>query len=266
MLACVVLLAGCASDYRLVRPDGTTAGSYYTSTGPYASRGYYDYYGTGPYYAQTSGWGYYNGTAPYVGPFGYGGWYDNGYWPGFTIGPGFSSVWNFPGYWGPWYSGHATYPWWCGQRRCHHRRDDSHGADDPQNLGVVSVRPTLPSNAPIPQTTRKLALPHDFGVRNANRREPVRFNNNTRFVRAPVDRLTAPRPGNIRSTPIRALQPRSGHTRQPLPMAVTQPHSDGFRPAPQRAPRPSFQPHASAPERVATPRPRDGRDNDSRRH
>ncbi|MGH8126195.1 MAG: hypothetical protein ACREPK_10165 [Rhodanobacteraceae bacterium] len=109
--------------YVYVQPDAANGGGYYTGDLTYSGQGYYDYYGTGPYYPGTSGYGYYNGTYPYYGAFGWEGGYagDYGYLGGypyvsrFTFNIGISNVWNFPGYWGPWYS--TVIPIW----RCRHR-------------------------------------------------------------------------------------------------------------------------------------------------
>ncbi len=154
----ILALAGCATGYSLVQPDATGSGSYYTSDGPYSGQGYYDYYGTGPYYPGTSGWGYYNGTSPYSNSFGwygadYGGY---GYWPFFDFSVGISSVWGFPGYWGPWYS--TGFPVWeCRHRGCgHHYRGSHHhhGGHDP--IAGTAPRPWLkPDHAPVPPSAAR---------------------------------------------------------------------------------------------------------------
>lgn len=138
-----IALAGCATGYVYLQPDTASGGGYYTGEEGYSGQGYYDYYGTGPYYPGTSGYGYYSGTYPNSGVFGlwggYGGGY--GYVPRLTFNVGISNVWNFPGYWGPWYStvipvwrcrrqGCNRYPW-RGHRhdwRTSHRQAGSHGA------------------------------------------------------------------------------------------------------------------------------------------
>jgi hypothetical protein len=99
----ILLLAGCATGYSFVQPDVAGGGGYYTSEGPYSGQGYYDDYGTGPYYSGTGGYGYYNGTWPYDGAYGYYG-PGYGYGPQWTFNVGISNVWNFRGYWGPWYT------------------------------------------------------------------------------------------------------------------------------------------------------------------
>ncbi|HEU0278045.1 MAG TPA: hypothetical protein VFQ95_09520 [Rhodanobacteraceae bacterium] len=117
------VLGGCATGYSLVQADGTGGGAYYSGEA-YTGTGYYDAGATGPYYAGTAGWGYYDGIWPYTGA---GGWYGSGfgfgYDPPFALGFGFSSVWNFPGYWGPWYATGApvwSCRWQCRQRRAHY--------------------------------------------------------------------------------------------------------------------------------------------------
>lgn len=131
-------LAGCATGYSLVQPDAAGSGSYYTSNGPYANQGYDDY-GTGPYYPGTSGYGYDNGVGLYANPYGwFGGYYGNyGYWPSFGLGLGFgfSNAWNYPGYWGPWYSTvFPVYGCWHGCRHGH-RGHYYHGRHDHQRNG-----------------------------------------------------------------------------------------------------------------------------------
>ena len=143
-------LAGCATGYAFVQPDVAGGGGYYTSDAPYSGQGSL-YYGTGPYYPGTSGYGYYNGTSPYSNPFGwYDGYGDYGYWPSFTFNLGISNVWNFPGYWGPWYStGWGCARWDCG----HHGRRHHHHDHNPVASG--SPRPWLkPDHPPVPPSSR----------------------------------------------------------------------------------------------------------------
>lgn len=94
LAAAACMLAGCATGYTLVQPDGAGGGSYYTSAEPaepYADLGYDDDgdFGYAP------GWGY-------AGAYGWG-------WPG-GFGLGISSGWGWPGYGGPWSTG--LYPGW----------------------------------------------------------------------------------------------------------------------------------------------------------
>jgi hypothetical protein len=156
-------LAGCATGYAFVQPDVAGGGGYYTSDGPYSGQGYYDDYGTGPYYPGTSGYGYYNGTWPYSNPYGwYGGYGDYGYGPSFTFNLGISNVWNFPGYWGPWYST----GWGCGRWSCGHYRRGHHHHDGHDPVASGSPRPVLtPDHPPVPPSARR-ADPTD--------REPAR--------------------------------------------------------------------------------------------
>ncbi|HEX5489095.1 MAG TPA: hypothetical protein VFX04_08120 [Rhodanobacteraceae bacterium] len=136
----ILLLAGCATGYSFVQPEGAGSGGYYTSEAPYSGQGYYDYYGTGPYYPGTSGWGYYNGTWPYGGAYGY---YDPGYGygaygPQWTFNLGFSNVWNFPGYWGPWYTTGGCYSWCGSHHHGHgHHHDHDSGSWHPGNPSEV---------------------------------------------------------------------------------------------------------------------------------
>jgi hypothetical protein len=159
----ILALAGCATGYSLVQPDVTGSGSYYTSDVPYSGQGYFDYYGTGPYYPGTSGWGYYNGTSPYSNSFGwygadYGGY---GYWPFFNFNVGISSVWDFPGYWGPWYS--TGLPVWeCPHRGCgHHYHGGHHHHGEHDSVAGTAPRPWLkPDHTPLPlHVARETAVP-----------------------------------------------------------------------------------------------------------
>lgn len=143
-----LLLAGCATGYALVQPDVAGAGAYYSGDAyagaydggeAYTGTGYYDVWGTGPYYPGTAGFGYYDGSWPYGGA---GGWYGLGFSYGyaspFAFGIGFSNVWNFPGYWGPWYAPNVAV-WGC-RWRCdghrghywrHHAGHGGHGVHGP---------------------------------------------------------------------------------------------------------------------------------------
>jgi hypothetical protein len=186
----VLTLAGCATGYSFVQPDVAGSGGYYTGDVPYPGQGYYDDYGTGPYYPGTSGYGYYNGTSPYS--YSFGGFYgDYGYWPSFTFGLGISDVWNFPGYWGPWYS--TSVPnWGCG-RGCRHDRHHHHSHHDHHDpVAAVPPRPWLkPDHAPVPPRRGR-----DFAPRDAMPERPME-----RFA-----------------------------TRRPLPSAAFAPHDPGRSP------------------------------------
>ncbi|MGH8184700.1 MAG: hypothetical protein ACREPH_13665 [Rhodanobacteraceae bacterium] len=140
-VAGAMALAGCATGYAYVQPNAGSGG-YYTSDNAYTGQGYYDYYGTGPYYPGTSGWGYYNGSSPYAGAFG---WFDSDYYDfgfPFFFNLGFSNVWDFPGYWGPWYSLNCPI-WgcwdgcWRRHRHGHWRHDRWHGHADPDRHDSV---------------------------------------------------------------------------------------------------------------------------------
>lgn len=137
MGAGILLLAGCATGYSFVQPGVAGSGGYYTSE-PYSGQGYYDY-GTGPY-AGTSGYGYYDGSWPYGGAYGY---YDPGYFgygSQWSFNVGISNVWDFPGYWGPWYSTGSPV-WGCPSWRCgghlyrHGHRGDWHGHHQDHDSG-----------------------------------------------------------------------------------------------------------------------------------
>lgn len=269
LAAGVLLLAGCATGYRMVQAAAAGAGSYYTSSAPYSGAGYYDAYGTGPYYSGTSSWGYYNGSYPYVSVFaGYGSYPAWGYWPWF--GFGISSVWNFPGYWGPWYSGYPSIWWGCRHRHCGHLGTHPHGVEAAQNLGVMSLRPALPSSAlPTQAGSRTIMLPNDFRTRGADHwpRDGMAFDHE-RFVRAPdaMQRRIPPRAAAAPALPDVAPRPWAAPPQTRAPAEFAQPRSDGYRAQPRAAPRPSFQPRARAPEAAPAPHPRDNHSPDMRRH
>jgi hypothetical protein len=278
-----LLLTGCATGYRYVQPTASGSGGYYTSSGPYSGTGYYDDYGTGPYYAGTSGWGYYNGSPPYAWTYGYGGYGGWGYWPGYWTGGywggagfgfGVSSVWNFPGYWGPWYTSYPPFWWGCHHRHCRNYRTNPGGAEHAQYLGVMSLRPSLPSSrTPSPQAARSVALPRDFGARGADHwmRERTAFDHE-RFVRAPVARQgRVMRHPNVAPAAVGySPRPLASPPQARLPVDFAQPRNstyrEGYRAPPRAASRPSFQPRARVPEVAPAPRPRDSRDPDTRRH
>lgn len=161
-----VVLTGCAAGYVHVQPNTANSGGYYTGDGPYSGRGYYDYYGTGPYYPGTGGYGYYNGTFPYFGGFGPWGDYagDYGYLGGYPYAPtfafniGISNVWNYPGYWGPWYS--TIIPVWSCRHGCHRH----HGNGGYGHHAVATV-PSSGSRPTPGQGTTTEGLATDPGVR-----------------------------------------------------------------------------------------------------
>lgn len=242
-------LAGCATGYAFVQPDVAGGGGYYTSDGPYWGQGYDEYYGTGPYYPGTGGYGYYNGTSPYADPFGwYGGYGSYGYWPSFTsFNLGISNVWNFPGYWRPWYS----MGWGCARRDCgHHGRHHHHHDHDPVASG--SPRPWLkPDHPPVPPNSRRedLAVPAPARSmeRFANRRPlpSARFAPHD-FARGPTHRIGNPAgdmPAPAVATPRIPVETGFANRR---PLAV--PVQTGFqapvpmisRPAPRMATEPEF--------------------------
>lgn len=260
-------LVACATGYSYVKPAGDGSGGYYTSSGPYTGEGYYDTFGTGPYYAGTSGWGYYNGSAPYIGwDVGFGGW---SYWPG--MGFGVSGVWNFPGYWGPWYGGYPRIWWGCRHRHCRHYRSNARSAGHAEYLGVTSLRPTLPasSGAPAPQAVRSVVLPQDFGPRDAGawQRDPDAIRH-ARFVHAPAmfERPARPYGDGTRTAPENLARPVA--IPPPVRQSVDFPQARGnaYGATPRAAPRPSFQPRMAGPGVRPAPQPRGGREGDIRHH
>lgn len=269
----VLLLAGCATGYSFVQPDVAGSGGYYTSEGPYSSRGYYDDYGTGPYYSGTSGWGYYNGSYPYSSRYGYyGGNY--GYGSPWIFNLGISNVWNFPGYWGPWYT--LGYPSWgcyarrCGNHRHHHHKDgDKHG-HGPDRGDHVAWKPGLnpghpPRSAPGTPPVQIRSLPAtrlpqaDF----ANRRpaDASAFRHD-RFVQAPRQQVGGRAigvPARLEAMETRAPAPRAFVNRPTGPRARVAAMPSAARTAPRVMPRPTFRsvaPARAAP--VASPPPRHG--------
>lgn len=250
--AAIGSLAGCATSYSLVQPDGAGSGSYYTSEGPYSGQGYYDYYGTGPYYPGTSGYGYYDRTGPYSGMFG---WDDDyGYWPSFNFNVGISNVWGFPGYWGPWYS--TGFPVWeCRHWGCCHCYRDGHHHDgwhDP--VTATSPHPWLnPDRAPVPPhvaregRTASIAIP-DRSVEGFARRRPLESASFAPhdFVRGPMrSPNTAYRAvGTSAKSASIPLEPHAFANRQmPVPRLApphdfSAPSHAAFRPAPIARPAP----------------------------
>jgi hypothetical protein len=270
----VLLLAGCATGYSFVQPDVAGGGGYYTSEGPYTGRGYYDDYGTGPYYSGTSGWGYYNDSYPYSSRYGYYGGNYYGYGSPWIFNLGISNVWNFPGYWGPWYT--LGYPsWGCHERRCGNHRHHGHQHGDKHDQGsdrgdhLASERPLNPDLPPrlspgtppvqirsLPATQRPQA---DF----ANRR-PADINafRHDRFVQAPRQRVGGRAPGvpaRLEAMETRAPAPPAfvnRPTRSMAPVAAMPPAASR---APRVMPRPAVRP--AAPTRaapMASPAPRHG--------
>lgn len=210
----VLLLAGCATGYSFVQPDVAGSGGYYTSDGPYSGQGYYDYYGAGPYYSGTSGYDYYNGTWPYGGAYGY---YDpygyGGYGSGWTFSLGISNVWNFPGYWGPWYTtvfpSGGCYSWRCGSRHYRHGHQHDHSwrhedtSSGPPDVGGATDE-------------------HDLTARRERNMEISAWRQD-HFVRAPRQGLTGSfagvpaRPARM-AEPIRSQAPFAGAVAAPVAM------------------------------------------------
>lgn len=123
---CVAALAGCATGYSLVQPNGTRAGSYYTGES-YPASGY----------AYDGDFGAYD---PYDVAFG-----DYGiYGPSFTFGLGIGSPcgWGCAGYYGgwPWYYGTVDYHGWR-----HHHGHHHHGGTV---VSAPSPRPWLGPDHP----------------------------------------------------------------------------------------------------------------------
>lgn len=241
------LLAGCVAPYAYVQPN-FSSGGYYTSSEPYTGT---DYYGTGPYYSGTSGWGYYDGSFPYGGGFGYVGGY--GAWPVF-FNSGFSSVWNFPGYWGPWYATTLPLVWDCDHRcdrRRHSRHDPDHDHDAWRSVRRPWLRRDRPFVSPLAHASR-LARPNpDLAIPPAVRAAAFARD---RFVHAPTGRTIRP---DFRDAPIRPMGAlRRSAFREPL-RAVRMPGNvtpQGFH----AMPRATYAPTHSALSRpsVRMPAPR----------
>lgn len=242
--AAMLVLAGCMADYAYVQPNVAGSGGYYTSDGPYSSRTSL-YYGTGSY-------GYYGG---------YDGYED---WPGSSFG--FSDPWDFPGYWGPWYSiGVPVRGCWDGCRHGwrHHDHHWQHGEHDP--VATSSPRPWLKHDRPrVPPGVRdaepSTRMPVPPVDRFANRRPPpsARFAPRD-FARAPDSRMT----GDRFDVPVRPVsrvpaEPDFTSRRMPLPSMSAPPMSvrAGFANQGSMAPvaRPEFRAApAAAPIRSAPP-------------
>lgn len=288
----LLLLAGCATGYNFVQPEAAGSGGYYTGEEPYTGEGYYDVYGTGPYYPGTSGWGYYSGSFPFAFDFGYGSYWGYGYSP-WVFNVGISSVWDFPGYWGPWYS--VNFPiwgcgwdWGCGYRH-HHWHGDHHPRRDWDDTAAVYPAPHFRRDADRPgMRPRRLngAPPIETETRSAERIAAPRPLDSAGFaqhgfVRAPIRREGRESFAGNRAMPGYAREPsvdqRSFATRREIPMPsamTTMPRSfqapQGFRPAgvgmpsamaprnfsgsPQPAFRSSAPAHFAAPA-AAAPRP-----------
>ena len=263
LVTAALALVGCATGYALVQPDGAGSGSYYSSEGPYSGQGYYDDYGTGPYYPGTSGWGYYNGTSPYSNPFAwYGGDYSAyGYWPFFNFDVGISSVWGFPGYWGPWYS--TGFPVSeCRHRGCRHfyRGDHHHGGHDP--VARTSPRPWLkPDQSPVPPhvvregSAATASIPQHpmAGFAGRHRLESTSFAPHD-FVEKPVRRPhTVYRPVGMPAMPANVPEESHAFANRPAPAPPTRiatPHDFSAPPHATFAPAPVPQP---TPHRDDTP-------------
>lgn len=259
-----LVLAGCVADYAYVQPNAAGGGGYDTGDVPYSGQGYYDDYGTGPYYLGTGGYGYYNGTGPWSNTSGWYGGYDGdyGYWPSVTFNFGISSVWDFPGYWGPWYSTvipirgcwHGCRHDW--RRHDHHRHRGGHdpvAASSPrpwQEYGHAPASPRRGQDAVISVPTRPVEtfvnrplpsaafVPHDY-------------------VRAPASRM-----GNFGipppATPRTSAEPDfAGRVTMPMSVRQDYPVRQEFRVAPQSGTRQTSGPSV-APVARAAPQRSDG--------
>lgn len=243
----ILLLAGCATGYSFVQPDVAGSGGYYTGDGPYSGQGYYDYYGTGPYYPGTSGYGYYNGTWPYGGAYGY---YDpdygyGGYGSGWTFDLGISNVWNFPGYWGPWYTtvfpSGGCYSWRCGSRHYRHGHHHDHSwrhedtSSSPPEVGDATGEHDIAASR---ERLREVnAWRRDHYVRSP------RWGTTGRYAGtpAPVERIATPmgREGSF-----------AGHPAEAIAAPVGMPAPTSFNRGPSAAPRTNV-----GPPMVARPAP-----------
>lgn len=242
LAAGLLALTGCVADYAYVQPDAAGSGGYYTRDLAYSGQGYYDDYGTGPYYPGTSGYGYYG---PDSNTFG---WDDGvyGYWPPVTFNFGISNVWDFPGYWGPWYS--TVVPvrgCWNGCRR-DWRRHDRHrhgGGYDPVATSPPDPRlkPDRPRGPPGSRGAERFAR---MPVRPAERfadRPPLP---STRFV--PHDSVHGP------DTGITGERLDGPTWRMSMPRVPAEPDFAGRRAMPMPA-RSDFR---AVPQPVASPAPR----------
>lgn len=196
LAAGILLLAGCATGYSFVQPGVAGSGGYYTSESPYSGQGYYDDYGGGPYYPGSNGYDYYGGTAPYGGGYYGPGYY--GYAPPWSFNLGISSVWNFPGYWDPWYS--AGFPrrgcssWHCGSRHYRHGHHHEEGPGSWRHGDAPSS-----DSRDIAGTTEE----HDFTERRARAREMNAWRHD-HYVRAPRQGLA----GSFAGMPARPVPMR----------------------------------------------------------
>ncbi|HEX5960720.1 MAG TPA: hypothetical protein VFY97_05685 [Rhodanobacteraceae bacterium] len=249
-----LILAGCATGYAFVQPDVAGGGGYYTSDGPYSGQGYYGYYGTGPYYPGTSGFGYYNGTNPYGGAFG---WYSGyGYWSPFGFNLGISNIWNFPGYWGPWYtSGFPVRGCWYACHR-HHRHDPDATASKPWLKPDHAPVPPGVASSPVPPVAVPARPMEGFATRRPL--ESAAFAPHD-FARGPRSRASIPprpvgmpaRPVYTPSAPVtRAFSPRpAAPMRAPtaVPPGFSAPPRAVFRSAPPPPPRQTKRPANQTP-------------------
>lgn len=246
------LLAGCVAPYAYVQPT-VSSGGYYTGSEPYTGTGYYDYYGTGPYYPGTSGWGYYNGSFPYGGGFGYFGGY--GTWPAF-FDISFSNVWDFPGYWGPWYTTTLPLVWDC-DHRCDRRRHSHHDADHDHDAWRTTRRPWLhrdrPRVSPLAHASRIYRHDADLAIPPAVRAAAFAHD---RFVHAPIGRIIQP---GLREAPMRPMgAPRRAAFREPLRAVRMQrsPTPQSFRAMPRATYTPARAVRSGPAVRVIAPRTR----------
>lgn len=240
MGAGILLLAGCATGYSFVQPGVAGSGGYYTSE-PYSGQGYYDY-GTGPY-AGTSVYGYYDGTWPYGGAYGYYGPGYYGYGPQWSFNVGISNVWNFPGYWGPWYSTgfplggclswscgghlyrHGHRRDWHGHRRDHDSRNWRHGDPSSRPWNTASTTPRRDA-AEYRERAREIsAWQHDHYVRSPRWQG--------RYAGAPAypARIAAPASGPAAFTGVRSM---------PVAAPAGMPTPTSFSRVPQAAPAPNI--------------------------
>lgn len=236
----ILLLAGCATGYSFVQPEGGGSGAYYTSE-PYSGQGYYDYDGTGPYYAGTGGYGYYDGTWPYGGGYGY---YDPGYYgygSEWSFDVGISNAWNFPWYGGPWYTtgfpSWGCYSWRCGSHyyRHGHHNDWNHHHDHDSG----SWRHGDPSSRPSDVAS---AMPdRDFTERRERAREISAWRHD-HYVRSPRWGTATGRFAGPPARPAPVSAPASGPTSfgsfraEPIAAPAGMPAPTSFSRAPRAAP------------------------------
>lgn len=258
-----LLLAGCATGYALVQPDVAGAGAYYSGNAypgtyygdnAYTGAGYYDVWGTGPYYPGTAGFGYYNGTWPYGGALG---WYGVGfgYASPFAFNLGFSNVWNFPGYWGPWYTpGVAVWDcrWRCDRRRGHYwRQHAGHGVHAWRGHGWNGHAWTRGETASAPMRPWQRAGANGAPMRSAGFATRTLVEAPRPDARQPRARFDAPPP----AWPAWRMRPMARDFAEGTPRFAR----PGMQAMPRLAPRPAFRDaprFAPAPAfRAPAPRP-----------